>query len=225
MTPPPAISARRIGAERQPIAIAEHFHPDPAALRRAAQAAAFGPARRHYPGIRADLPGDYFRLIRPALQTILAGVFDHRGEIALIDASFSIVTTPPDRLEPSQRLPHVDAVDPSRIALVHYLGLADRDGTAFYRHRATGFETIDAARSPAYLAALNAELSAEPPAPGYMTGPTALFDPIAAIDAAYNRALVYRSAILHSGTISPDAALDPDPATGRLTVTAFLQLL
>jgi hypothetical protein len=34
--------------------------------------------------------------------------------------------------------------------------------------------------------------------------------------------VIYRSALLHSGAIAPDAVLDSNPATGRLTVTAFL---
>ncbi|MEP9359609.1 DUF6445 family protein [Sphingomonas sp. KR3-1] len=216
----PDISARRIGAEGQPIAIVDGFHPDPDALRAAALAAAFAPGRHHYPGIRAPLPGDYFAQVRAGLVPVLRNVFGHGSGVELLDASFSIVTTPPEALAVEQRLPHVDAVQPGRIALVHYL--SPGDGTAFFRHRATGFETIDAGRSAAYLAALNAELRADPPAAAYPFGDTRLFERIAQVDAGYNRAVIYRSALLHSGAIAQDAALASDPATGRLTVTAFL---
>lgn len=216
------IVARRIGTEQQPIAIVDGFHPDPAALRAFAATAQFGPARNHYPGLRAELPADYFAAVRPALLRVLRGVFAHPRGIGLIDASFSIVTTPPAALTVPQRLPHVDAIDAGRIALVHYLAPANGEGTAFYRHRATGFETIEGARSAAYRAALGAELAQAAPEPAYINGDTASFERIALVEAKYNRAVVYRSALLHSGAIPPDAALDPAPTSGRLTVTAFL---
>lgn len=217
----PDIVARRIGGEGQPIAIVDGFHPDPDSLRAAALAAKFEPGRHHYPGIRAALPADYFAKVRPALVPVLREVFGVSG-VDLLDASFSIVTTPPGELGVEQRLPHVDAVQPGRIALVHYLAPTGGDGTGFFRHCATGFETIDAARSAGYLATLNAELRADPPAAAYPFGDTSLFERIAHVEARYNRAVIYRSALLHSGAIAADAVLDPDPATGRLTVTAFL---
>jgi len=43
-----------------------------------------------------------------------------------------------------QRIPHVDSFLGSQLAFVHYLFKADPGGTAFYRHRGTGFEIIDA---------------------------------------------------------------------------------
>lgn len=219
----PDVVARRIGAEGQPIAIVDGFHPDPAALRTAAVSARFEPGRHHYPGIRAMLPPDYFVAVRPALTAVLAGVFGQRGGVSLLDASFSIVTTPPERLSVMQRLPHVDATDPRRIALVHYLG--EGDGTAFFRHRATGYETVDTARAAGYLAALNDELrrDGDPPA-AYIADSTPLFERTAMVAAQPNRAVVYRSALLHSGAIAPGAAMSDDPARGRLTVTAFLML-
>jgi hypothetical protein len=220
----PDIVARRIGTERQPIAIVDHFHPDPQALRDCAATARFEPALRRYPGVRATLPQDYFHAVRPALSQVVAHVFGHSGGIALLDASFSVVTTPADRLSVEQRIPHFDAVDPDRIALVHYLGGKGSGGTAFYRHRATGFETIDAARVSTYLDAVRVEMRSAPPAPAYIHGSTAQFEQVSAVDARCNRAVLYRSALLHSGLIPPDLALDGYPARGRLTVTAFLSL-
>ncbi|KQM76445.1 hypothetical protein ASE70_08980 [Sphingomonas sp. Leaf22] len=220
----PDIVARRIGGERQPIAIVDHFYPDPDGLRDFASAAHFEPARRQYPGVRADLPDTYFHAIRPALTGVLTHVFGHRGGVSLLDASFSMVTKPPERLTVEQRLPHFDAIDPARIALVHYLGAENSGGTAFYRHRATGYETVDAARAPAYLAAVQAEVREEPPAPAYIDGSTGRFEQVSAVDARFNRAVIYRSALLHSGAIPAGATLSDDPARGRLTVTAFLLL-
>ncbi len=218
----PSITARRIGHEEQPVVVIDGFHPDPDALRAHAVASPFEPARHHYPGIRATLPPDYFAAVRPALALSLREAFAVAGGPDLIDASFSIVTTPPDRLSVPQRLPHVDAVDAGRIALVHYLSPDGGDGTAFFRHRRTGFESIDRARAGTYYPLLDAELTTHPPGPGYMAGTTPLFERIDAVEARYNRAVIYRSALLHSGAIRPDAVLSADPAVGRLTVTAFL---
>ncbi|GGB41531.1 hypothetical protein GCM10011380_33750 [Sphingomonas metalli] len=216
----PAIAARRIGTERQPIAIIDQFHPDPDALRTAACVAIFEPGRHHYPGIRAALPQDYFAAVRAPLLTTLREVFAQGTQLALLDASFAMVTQPPDSLAIAQRIPHVDAVDIDRIALVHYLGPGD--GTAFYRHRSTGFETVDAARGSGYRQTLRDELAAAPPPPAYIADSTPLFERIALVEARYNRAVLYRSRLLHSGAIAPDAALSDDPAQGRLTITAFL---
>lgn len=217
-----AITARRVGAEAQPVVIVDGFHPDPDALRAYAIAGRFAPAHHHYPGVRAALPPDYFAAVRPALSPVLREVFGSAARTDLLDASFSIVTTPPDRLTVPQRLPHVDAIEPGRIALVHYLSPGGGDGTAFFRHRATGFESIDRARSAVYHPLLDAELRRDGVPAGYMHGSTALFEKTAAVEARYNRAVIYRSALLHSGAIAADAVLSADPAIGRLTVTAFL---
>jgi len=62
------------------------------------------------------------------------------------------------------------------------------------------------------------------PPPGYVNGSTALFEQIAAYDAVFNRALVYRGTSLHSGSLPPDFVPDANPRTGRLTVNTFLEL-
>ena len=218
------ITVHRIGREQQPLIVIDNFAPDPDALRAAARAAEFGPALHHYPGIRAPLPADYMPTQQPVIARVLADVFDQPGPIALIDASFSMVTTDPAALSVHQRLPHCDAFAVERIALIHYLS-PEGDGTAFFRHRSTGFETVDQSRAPIYLDQLGAELryGGEPPL-AYVAGDTPLFDRTLLAEARFNRALLYRSYLLHSGAIGPDAQLSPNPAKGRLTVTAFLSV-
>ena len=221
----PEIVARLVGNEEHAIAVVDGFHPDPDALRAHAIASDFEPGRHHYPGVRAPLPADYFAQVGPALTTVLREVFGAPAKTDLLDASFSIVTTPPDALTVLQRLPHVDAVQSGRIALVHYLALEGGDGTAFFRHRATEFEHVDEARSPIYYRHLDTEIRYRgEPAAAYVSDSTPLFERIAHVDARYNRAVIYRSALLHSGAIAADAVLSDDPAVGRLTVTAFLSV-
>lgn len=220
-----AIEVHRIGREQRPVMVIDDFVRDPDALRTAAVGGEFGPAAHHYPGIRGELPGGYLDEQLPAIEAALSEVSGEAPRLEVIDASFSIVTTPRDRLSINQRLPHCDAYDARRIALVHYLTPDDSDGTGFFRHRSTGFETVDAVRSAIYADQVDAELRyGGAPPPDYWTGDGALFERIFAVEAKYNRAIVYPSFLLHSGLIGADASLSPDPAIGRLTVTGFFSI-
>ncbi|GGB40959.1 hypothetical protein GCM10011380_33040 [Sphingomonas metalli] len=225
MTHRPAICHARIGTERQPLVTIDTFSADPEPLRAAAIATPFHPADHHYPGIRGPLPDGYMPGALPVIARALGRAFRTIRRIAVIDASFSIVTTPAAALSVQQRLPHVDGYGEDRVALIHYLSPDDTSGTAFFRHRATGFESIGTERAETYQSRLQAELDSPSfRGSGYINGDTDLFDCIDRIDARYNRALLYRSTSLHSGAIAADAILSADPARGRLTVTAFLSI-
>lgn len=217
----PSVVVRRIGIEGEPVAIIDHFAPDPDALRTFAAAQDYAPAGRHYPGIKAPLPDDYLRTQGGLIATILRQVFGIETTVSVLEARFSIVTAPPASLSLEQRLPHVDALEPGRLALIHYLVPGGTDGTAFYRHRSTGFETVDAARSETYFAALNRDLAAVAAPTNYIASDTPMFEQTASLAGTYNRALLYRGRLLHSGAIAPDAVLPADPTIGRLTVTGF----
>ena len=217
----PSVVARRVGREREPVVIIDDFAPEPDALRSFAAEQHFAAAGRHYPGIKAALPVGYLQTQGPLIGKILREVFGVAGKVSILEADFSIVTAVPASLSIEQRLPHVDALEPGRLALVHYLVPGGTDGTAFYRHRATGYETVDAERSAAYFASLQRDLTGGAVPESYITGDTALFEQTALLPGVYNRALLYRSRMLHSGAIASDAALSDDPATGRLTVTGF----
>jgi hypothetical protein len=218
------VSVEHIGLEREPVVALDDFAADPDALRTVAMMRDFGPASHHYPGVRAALPDGYLANQLRHIVMVLAEAFGQAGPVEVIDASYSIVTTRPEDLAIGQRLPHCDAHARNRIALIHYLS-PDTDGTAFFRHRSTGFETVDERRAAVYADQLAAELRHGGPPPGaYIAGDTPLFERTMVAEARYNRALLYRSCLLHSGAIAPGAALSPDPATGRLTITGFLSV-
>ncbi|PCD04085.1 hypothetical protein COC42_07215 [Sphingomonas spermidinifaciens] len=214
------VVARRIGREREPIAIADDFHPEPAALRTSAHAARFAPADRHYPGVRAPLGPETLLPVRELIAAIFAELFGRRQTADVLDIGFSIVATPPARLSLVQRLPHVDAVEPGRIAMVLYLFDEAEGGTAFYRHRATGFETLDPERSPAYFEALKVEVARDAPPAAY-PGSLPQYEVVDRVPARFNRAVFYRSRLLHSGIVTPATPLVADPRAGRLTITGF----
>ena len=217
----PRVTVHCLGNEREPVEVIDGFAVDPGVWRVAAAACRFEAAGAHYPGLKAPLPASYLRDHRGLIRTVLGEVFGVTDGVQVLEARFSIVTTPAEHLGIEQRMPHVDALDPGRLALVHYLVPGGADGTGFYRHRTTGFETVDSGRAPAYFTALNAEIARHPVAGGYIAGDTPLFERIGGFAGNYNRALLYRGRLLHSGSIGPGRALPADPLTGRLTVTGF----
>jgi len=218
-------TVQRVGREQAPVLVVDDFLADPGVLIDVAeQDATFDAVTdTFYPGIRAPLPAIYRFAVRAFLGNLIAGTFG-LGERAVARelGHFSLVTTPPARLTPLQRQPHVDSADPLQLAVLHYLCDATHGGTSFYRHRGTGFESIDAARIVPYGAALRMEGETRgPPPSGYIRGDDAGFERTASFEAAFNRVLVYRSITLHSPDIAPAASFDARPRSGRLTANTF----
>lgn len=220
----PKVLVHRIGEEHEPVAVIEDFAPQPDLLRQDALTRSFTAGERHYPGVKAAVPDDYLSRQWPVLAPILKQVFGACGRVAVLETSYALVTTAPDLLTLEQRLPHVDALEPGQLALIHYLVPGGSGGTAFYRHRSTGFETVDRARSAEYFQRLNHDLRQHgQPQPEYLNGSTPIFEQIGRFDGQYNRALVYRGRMLHSGAIDAGQRLSADPSAGRLTVTGFFK--
>lgn len=217
----PRITVTRHGAEAQPVVVFDDFA-DAEALRDDAGFLSFASMGEHYPGVRAHVAA---AMLRPMLATVAPVAADVFGlhDLDVVDAFYSLITTPPARLAPIQRLPHFDEVSPTRLALLHYLSPDQRSGTAFYRQRSTGFESVDAARLAGYRAALQADLAQHGlPDPAYIAGDTPLFEQVARHEGRFNRAILYRSNTLHCAVIPPDMALSDDALEGRLTVNTFL---
>lgn len=216
--------ATSIGQEREPLLQADGVLTHPGALIDAAATCRFDPAygpAGGYPGLRSALPEAYIRAVVNALVEPLANAFA-LGPVKPVSAqgAFSLVTLPPGALLPPQRAPHVDSVHPMQFAILHYLCDGAHGGTAFFRHRATGFEVLSAARLPAYTARRAGEGTPD----GYADGDDPWFVETARVDARMNRLVVYRSAVLHSGIVSAPDRLSPDPRDGRLTANVFVTL-
>jgi hypothetical protein len=219
----PNIRIERIGDEQQPVILIDDFVPDPAKLRATAEALEYRPMGRHYPGLRAEVAARDVDDFLTTVQDMIADVFGFRGPATVISAGYSIVTTPPTDLTPIQRLPHFDGLEPERVALLHYLNGKGQGGTAFYRHRSTGYETISAARHADYDAALKRDVALHGlPDPAYITGDTPIYEQIARFDAKPNRALIYRGHSLHCADLPANLNFTPDPRSARLTVNTFL---
>ncbi len=224
------VEVLRFGTELEPVLVIDEVMRRPQTLiDHAARHAGFSPlkqAENFYPGLRAPAPADYVQGLYQTIAPILARAFGHEANSpASITCALSMVTLPPQQLNLAQRLPHYDASEAREIAVLHYFCDASHGGTAFYRHRATGFETVDEARLERYLAVLNAELKRYGPPPArYVSGSTPVHEEIGRVEARMNRLIAYRGRTLHSGLIPNPYALSSDPLTGRLTANTFVTI-
>ncbi|MDX2209211.1 MAG: DUF6445 family protein [Sphingopyxis sp.] len=221
--PEAEVSVRRMGREGEPLVVIDGFSGMADALLAAGRAATYQHAGASYPGIRAWADPSYLDRRRALMMQIMQSVFGFTRGVRLDASTFSLVTLAEDQLAPLQRIPHYDHAGGEVIAIMHYLLGPESGGTAFYRHRRTGFETITPPREDAYNAALaqDAREHGTPP-PRYHYGDNDWFEQIDEVEAAPDRLVLYRGRQLHSGVIPDAGALTADPAQGRLTINMFL---
>jgi hypothetical protein len=213
-----------IGREQAPLLMIDNLLANPDTLVQLAASLRYGPTVRYYPGIRAEAPLEYQQFLATALGPILRehfGLPDRPLRYSM--CHYSLITTPANDLAAIQRIPHIDSLESMGLAAVHYLFKKNHGGTAFYRHRKTGYEYIDESRKLAYYRSLESENDGpNMPKPEYINGDTALFEQVLKQDGVFNRALIYRRNSLHSGCIGKDFVPDPNPLTGRLSINSFI---
>lgn len=221
------VSRHAIGEEGAPLLVIDDLVADPDRLVRKAADSRLVPQRSMFPGIRAPAPMSYQRLLEDTLGPLLKQHFDlSPGRFSFPMCHFSLVTQPPQQLSFLQRVPHIDSARGTGLATVHYLFRGDWGGTAFYRHRPSGFEYIDEQRHAAYFAWLEQQRRRETIAgPGYIDDSTESFQRVAEVDAVFNRMIVYRRNSLHSGRIRNAGLLSLDPTVGRLSINSFIDLV
>lgn len=211
----------RFGREQLPLLCVDDFASDPHGLIDLAVKADFIDVGSRYPGVRAPAPRAYAEALLAELAGSIQEIFGAAPEPELDLCAFSMVTSPPAALGPLQRIPHIDGPEPRRIAFLHYLCGPGQGGTSFYRHRATGFESVNAEGLESFRSRVMAELREVGPAAGYAAGDLPHFEKIHGVAAAFNRLIVYRGNCLHSGDIGPGTVLCEDPRRGRLTINGF----
>lgn len=217
----------KMGAEQAPLLVIDNFVAEADELVRIAASRPYSQVGQFYPGIRSAAPPGYLHLIITRLTRTLGEFFQLQGTgLRFSLCHYSLVTTPAAGLSLLQRIPHFDSAERDGLATIHYLFKKNLGGTAFYRHRKTGFESIDAERAPVYFKSLESENDGpNMPQAEYINGDTALFEQIAKPDGLFNRMLVYRRNSLHSGCIGPDFVPDPNPLTGRLSINSFIDFV
>lgn len=218
---------RIVGDEKTPVVVIDEpiLTTEPL-IRHATQEAKFGfDSGFAYPGIRADLPGEYAEALVPELLDLISKIYKTPPsyEFHLIHQLLSLVTQKPEDLRPLQRVPHFDNHSPFYFATVHYLNPGNHAGTGIFRHRPTGYERIPEDRYPSYIRAAESHIKANGlPAEKYINASDDHFELIAEIEYRPNRLIMYPGNVLHSGLIQPDRDIEADPAIGRLTANLFL---
>jgi hypothetical protein len=178
-----------------------------------------------YPGVRAAMPEGFSTSFRTWLTPILQrnGVLESHQVIARDTSFFSAVTTASTDLLPIQCIPHYDSTDPTLFAAVIYLCAPKFAGTAFYRHRRTGYEEITEENVSNYQLALNSDMRLHgAPQKDYINGDSLLFEMVFANELKFNRAIVYPARVLHAARIEKQFKPPQDRSEWRLTVTALL---
>lgn len=224
LNPAARIALRHFGAEAQPMIVVEDALADLALVRAIAARHDYAPIGPFYPGVRAAVSE---KIAMPLVQPLLPAMqqaFVLDAVPAYFECYLSLVTRAPGALDPIQRLPHFDGTERERIAVLLYLSDDEGGGTAFYRQRETGFESVDAARFEAYRAALDAGTARHglPPA-RYIGDDSPLFARTLHVPGRANRMIIYRGNTLHCAALREDFAPDADPARGRLTLNLFLR--
>ena len=218
------LQSLRIGREQAPLVVIDNLVANPEDLLNVAASKQFGDVASYYPGVRAKVSLTYQLFILEQLRSVFAEEFAFEsGAVRFTACHYSLVTTPPEKLTYLQRIPHIDSVASKELAFVHYLFKADLGGTAFYRHRKTGFEYVDQDRKPEYLRCLEEEkLGPHSPPAEYIHGDTPLYELLGSQQGVFNRLVMYRRNSLHSGALGRDFVVDPNPRTGRLSINGFL---
>lgn len=220
------VSVRRIGREMQPLIIVDDVLVNPEVMvdfarDRASHEAP--PEGSYFPGSNGKLPPAYGTRLTITLRPALERVFGlPRGASLSHEGFFGIATTPAEALQPLQTVPHFDSLDPHRIAMVHYFCGAPYDGTAFFRHTATGYETVDARRSEPYRRQVFEEMEVlNRDGLAHVRRDMPYFEEIEYVEPVFNRLAIYRTTSLHAGILG-HSALAPSPAEGRLTANSFI---
>lgn len=219
-----SLTIHQFGNEREPVVQIDDYSGMVAELRAAACDVEYQSGGGAYPGLRAWARPDYLDRKRALMMEVMSKIFGFSKTLTLDASTYSLVTMSPEELSPFQRIPHYDHAEGKLVAVMHYLLGAETGGTAFYRHKRTGFETITPQREQTFHAArLQDEKEFGVPPAAYFYGDDDRYELIGEIEAKPDRLVLYRGRMLHSGVIPDPSLLTDDPATGRLTINMFLR--
>jgi len=214
----------KVGREGQPLLIVDKVLAAPQEMiDYAAGADFYVPPHTHYPGANANVPEGYYRTVINLLRQPLEAAFGVSRRRYLNYFGFlGLSTQAAADATPAQRVPHVDSYDPNRLAMVHYLCSETYGGTGFFRHQASGFESVDQSRAETYVDSVMAERGhADLQYPAFPAEGMPLYDLIGKSDAVFNRLIVYRSHVFHAPLLGAGGA-SKDPRLGRLTANGFI---
>jgi len=149
---------------------------------------------------------------------------DEHHPAAIHRCMLSLVTTQPEQLASTQKIPHVDSVDQHEYACVHYFFDKSQGGTGIYKHINSGRICIDEACFDIFTNAL-AEVRDNPDEfTGYIEDSNRLFERAYSVEAKYNRLVIYKGNMLHSPNLGENFSFSDDVTQGRLSVASFFRI-
>jgi hypothetical protein len=178
-----------------------------------------------YPGKVLDAPAAITQRVADYFAQHARGRLGGRRTLE-VTVRVSMVTVPPDQLEPRQWQCHRDRVadDPRAIlfaASVLYLFKNPAlGGTSFYVPLQSAVRTDQMQADSQVLNAQDFQ-QRYGVKPGYMAGGNAYFERIARVPAAWNRIIFYDGGLFHSGDIDEPGLLNTDSRYGRLSLNSF----
>jgi hypothetical protein len=211
-----------IGTDQEPVLVIDNVLLNPDVMIEYAAQSNFGPPPEssRYPGRVAPLPDSYRSQITELLRHPMVGTFGtNPGFRPANYGFFGLATTPAQDMLAAQAAPHIDSHRLNSFATVHYLSRAPFGGTAFFRHKATGYEVVTPIRSDGYRRKRRQELDEYKDRP--LADILALYEEIAYVEATFNRLVFYRASLFHSARMESRAGLSDDPRKGRLTANMF----
>ena len=223
LNPAAKVQMRRIGNEHQPLLVIDDVILDAEEMVGQAVTANWGPPiGTYYPGLNAAFPASYLHTLGPVLRPSFARAFDLPLSLPMAAIGFfALATWPLEKFEPLQRIPHYDQTLPECLAMVHYLCKDQPAGTGFFRHTATGYESIDTTRRDGYVETVKHDIARDGGRLTGFAGPdTPNYEMIDMVEAKFNRLVIYRSNVLHCALFDGTNLTD-DPRTGRLTANSF----
>ena len=218
------VTVEKIGKETLPVLVIDNAVSNPEAFIELAHQQTFSDPGGLFPGVRATLDSVFRDSLLETLEPLIESTFALKSDRWTVESDFSLVSKQTEELHPLQCIPHYDTPRWARLAVLHYLCPKSYGGTAFYRHRRTGFESIAPERIDTYLNALDSDVAIHGvPRQCYINGDTALFQEIHRFEPVFNRILVYSGNNLHSGVIDNSFIPDANVKTGRLTINSFVE--
>ena len=111
----------------------------------------------------------------------------------------------------------------NQLAFIHYLFKANLGGTSFYRHRKTGFESIDQERKPEYMRQVELEAHGpDTPPAEYINGTRRSTNRVATRKGSTTACCCTAAIRSTRGRWRENFIPDPNPRTGRLSINGFL---
>jgi hypothetical protein len=177
-----------------------------------------------YPGIQMPLPDVVSERLNEFFMLHIRRYLDAR-RVLYMHGRLAMVTTPPDKLQPRQRICHRDSqeVAPGNLIAASVLYLFKDPalgGTSFYAPKKSAHETALLVHDSSTMS--NEDFNKKYGiGPEYFSGLAPWFEKLGSIPAKWNRMIFYDGNMFHSGDIPSPQRLTDDPNTGRLSMNGF----